>query len=283
MIDESVIQRIIEEVEVLNQYLQKPYAIQLYNRSDNLTYKITGKKDIIAKVGMTGWGKYEYNTLKKLFQKGYNVPQPITYVTLQDAPVEGWDFGSMKREIGILFQFLIDGKNLKRNLNKVNILKGLNFLKRLHADRSLKNERITNYQKIEVERGFKYINKLFNGRIVEQLKKRLERYENLNIDYCFIHGGPRLEHFILKDDQIWMVDFESACIGDRFKDLGIYFTELLLNNYNEEELILAYFNRDLNENEKARLEFFKLRALLVKMNFTPSQFIYKELEKTLKL
>ncbi len=79
-----------------------------------------------------------------------------------------------------------------------------------------------------------------------------------------------------------MIDFEGTCLGDRFKDLGIYFTELLLHDFNKEEFIKAYFGRKLNENENARLKFFELRALIVKYNFEPSQAVLKHINELIE-
>ncbi|NVM52760.1 MAG: phosphotransferase [Candidatus Helarchaeota archaeon] len=279
IVSESDIRRSIRKSDKLLSYLNEPFKIQLFNESDNLVFKIAGKNDILAKVGLTGWGKYEYETLKKLSSKNYNVPKPITYIPLQQEMDNDWSFGRMDRELGILFYLQLEGKNLKQQLTKINILKGVNFLKKLHEDKSLINGIIKDYQKIEVDRGLRYIKKLFEGELVDNLEKDISQYQNYEIDYCFIHGGPRLEHFIIKDDQIWMIDFEGACIGDRFKDLGIFCTELLLNDIDKEDLIKAYFKRGLSKEEKDRLKFFELRALMVKMRFKPSQKILENIQR----
>lgn len=276
------IQKIVENSEELMGYLEKPFKVQLFHQSDNVVFKLVGKTEIIAKVGLTGWAKYEFETLQQLSRKNYDVVSPITYVSLQKQLDEDWSFGNLNREVGILFYFPLEGKNLKQEITQVNILNGLNFLKRLHEDKSLNNRIIENYQKVEVERGLRYIKKLFNGEFADQLRVLMRRYQNVEIDHCFIHGGPRLEHFIINDNKIWMIDFEGACIGDRFKDLGIFFTELLSHDIKKDDLIEAYFQRSLRKEEKVRLEFFELRALLVKLYFEQSKHFKNHIEKLIK-
>lgn len=273
------IQKAIKNSKKLRQILQEPFKIEIVNDSDNKVFKIKGNIEVYAKIGLTGWGKYEFDTLTQLSTKNYNVPKPITYVSYQKEIKKDLTFGNLEREVGILFYFPIKGENLEQHLTKINIKNALNFLKRLHQDKSLSNGVIENYQKVEVNRGLLYIRKLFKGKFANQLEEWMKRYENLDINYCFIHGGPRLEHFIINNDQIGMIDFEGACIGDAFKDLGIFFTELLFHNIEKEELIKNYFNRKLTEEENIRLHFFELRALLVKKKFEPKRDVIGYIQK----
>lgn len=278
---ESDIQQIIENSDDLKKIVNNPYDIQLWNRSDNLTFKIIGKATIIAKVGLTGWAKHEFETLTLLARKNYAVPKPIKYIQLEKHLDEKWNFGNMNREVGVLFYFPLNGKNLKQNLTHFNIFNGLNFLKKIHEDISLRSEIIKDYQKVEVNRGLGYIERIFKGDLEEDLVEMIGKYQDYEIDFCFIHGGPRLEHFIVNDSKIWMIDFESACMGDRFKDLGIFFIELALNGFEKPEFIQAYFQRDLRRNEEERLKFFELRALLVKMAFEPRQDILNRIKEAI--
>ena len=279
MITESDIQSIVEKSDEIMNIINKPTEIRLINESDNKVFKIEGKKPIFAKLGLTGWGKVEFQTLIMLKEKKYNVPMPITYLPVQDVLNEKSDYGNFKREVGILFYFPLEGQVLEQHLTKINIRNALNFLKKLHEDKSLINEGNINYQDVEVKRGLKYIQKLFKGELAERLQSIMIKYQDIKIDSCFIHGGPRLEHFIFKNNQMGMIDFEGACTGDPFKDLGIFFTELLFHNISEEELIKIYFNRKLSEEEKLRLQFFKLRTFLVKKKFNPSQDVIGFIKK----
>lgn len=282
VITEVDIKRMVENSEELKRYLHKSFKIQILSESNNVVFKILGKNNLVAKVGYTGYGKNEYNTLKILSSKNYNVPNPIAYIPVHKELANDWSYGDINRELGVLFFLLLEGKNLKQDLTKINIIRGLNFLKNLHEDRSLTVGKIKDYQQVEVERGLKYTKKLLNGELSKSIQKIIKKYRNYEIDYRFIHGGPRLEHFIVKDNKIWMIDFEGACLGDRFKDLGIYFTEIILHNFNKSELIKAYFDRKLNDDEVERLMFFELRALLVKMNFEPSPEVLKHIKELVK-
>lgn len=279
MVDNLDIRRLIEKSEELTQYLREPYDIQLVYDGDNKLFKISGNKPVMAKVSLRGWGKYEFETLKKLSSQNYNVPKPITYVTLQEDLDKKWAFGNLEREVGILFFTALEGQRLDQQLTKINIRKALNFLKKLHENKSLVSKVIDNYQKVEIERGTMYLQSLFQGEFAEQVKSAIEEYKDLEVDFCFIHGGPRLEHFIIKENQIWMTDFEGACTGDRFKDLGIFFTDLLFHPIKINELGKQYFNRDLKEEEKARLKFFELRTLLIKMKNEPSELVLKNIQE----
>jgi len=207
MITESDIQSIVEKSDEIMNIINKPTEIRLINESDNKVFKIEGKKPIFAKLGLTGWGKVEFQTLIILKEKKYNVPMPITYLPVQDVLNEKSDYGNFKREVGILFYFPLEGQVLEQHLTKINIRNALNFLKKLHEDKSLINEGNINYQDVEVKRGLKYIQKLFKGELAERLQSIMIKYQDIKIDSCFIHGGPRLEHFIFKNNQMGMIDF----------------------------------------------------------------------------
>jgi len=278
MVDNLDIRLLIEKSEELTHYLREPYDIQLIYDGDNKLFKINGNKPVMAKVCLRGWGKYEFETLKKLSTQNYNVPKPITYVTIQEDLDEKWAFGNLAREVGILFFTALEGQRLDQQLTKINIGKALNFLKRLHDNKSLVDRAIDDYQRIEIERGLLYLRSLFQGEFADQIKSAFEEYRDLEVDFCFIHGGPRLEHFIIKENQMWMTDFEGACTGDRFKDLGIFFTDLLVQSVKVNELIKLYFKRDLTKEEKTRLKFFELRTLLIKMKNEPSELVLKGIQ-----
>ena len=279
MVDNLDIRLIIEKSEELMHYLREPYDIQLIYDGDNKLFKINGNKPVMAKVCLRGWGKYEFETLKKLSSQNYNVPKPITYITLQEDLDKKWAFGNLEREVGILFFTALEGQRLDRQLTKINIRKALNFLKGLHENKSLIDRVIDDYQRIEIERGLTYLRGLFQGEFADQIKSAIEEYRDLEVDFCFIHGGPRLEHFIIKENQIWMTDFEGACTGDRFKDLGIFFTDLLIHSMTINEFIKLYFKRDLTKEEKTRLKFFELRTLLIKMKNEPSELVLKSIQR----
>lgn len=276
------IQKIIKKSEELSRYLREPYDIQLFYEGDNKVFKIKGNRDVMAKVSLRGWGKYEFDALQKLSQQNYNVPKPITYVTIQNNLDEKWAFGNLEREQGVLFYSALEGQRLDQQLTKINIRKALNFLKGLHENKSLVDRVIDDYQKIEINRGLIYLQSLFQGAIADQVKSALDEYRDLEVDFCFIHGGPRLEHFIINKGQIWMMDFEGACVGDRFKDLGIFFTDLRFQSVKVNELINMYFKRDLTKEEKIRLKFFELRTLLVKMKNDPSELVLKNIQGLLE-
>ncbi len=261
MIDELDIRNIIKKSDELAKYIQKSYKVQLVNNSYNKVFRIKGNNEIFAKVGFGGWGKYEFNTLQKLIAKNYRVPKPITFISMDNELNGELKYGELAREVGLLFYFPLKGEDLKHKLTNINILNALNFLKKLHEDKSLINGIIKNYQNIEVTRGLEYIQKFFKEKFAKDLQEMMKKYQDLEIDYCFIHGGPRLDHFIIKDGQIGMIDFEGACAGDPFKDLGILMTELLFSKIKKQDLIKNYFNRDLSKEEQIRLQFFELRAL----------------------
>ncbi len=278
IVDKIDIRKIIENSEELENLLREPFQIELIKSSDNLIFKLKGGSQIHAKVGLTGWGRYEFETLKVLSTKKYCVPMPISFKLLQETANINMKYGRLKREVGVLFYFPIEGEGLDKHLTKINIGKALTFLKKLHEDKSLIDGIIQHYQEIEVGRGLEYIKKLFKGKLAEKIQDVMIKYKDVAIDSSFIHGGPRLEHFIIDNDRIGMIDFEGACIGDPFKDLGIFFTELLFYGVKTEDLIKDYFGRALNEQERIRLNFFKLRALLVKKNFEPSLNVLDKIE-----
>jgi len=279
MLENLDLQGIIKKYDELIQYLHEPFDVQLISDADNKIFKIKGEQEIIAKISLRGWGSYEFETLQKLSFQNYNVPKPIIYVPLHQDLDEKWAFGNLVREVGILFYIALEGLPLDQQLTKINITKALKFLKGLHGNKSLVDNKIEDYQKIEVERGLKYLETFSQEEFVNQIKSVLEEYKEMEVDFCFIHGGPRLEHFILKENQIGMIDFEGACIGDYFKDLGIFFTDLLFYPINIPNLIKMYFKRNLRKEEKARLKFFELRTLLVKMQYAPSENVLKSIQQ----
>jgi len=257
--------------EQIYKKLGSNFKIELVEQKVNQIYKISNSQILIyAKVSRRGWSRYEWNSLNALYNNGYYVPKPISYIPLKTPVLKDWDFGDLQQENGIIFYFPIIGKSLLDNYTNKNLFSVLKFLHTFHQENIKPNTPIQKYRKSEVNRGLKYLADLKLDKNAN-LVKAIKNYSNLKIDYGLIHGDARPEHFIFFNDKIGMIDLEGSCIGDPFKDFGILLGELFFYGYDidilDPNLIEKLFNRELDDVELIRLKFFLIRRILVKLKY----------------
>ncbi|MFX1449327.1 MAG: phosphotransferase [Promethearchaeota archaeon] len=262
---------IIMNTEEIYKKIDGNLQIKLIEDEINQVFEINSSKDnIYAKVSRRGWSKYEWNSLNSLYKKGYYVPEPIHYIPLETSISNGWSFGDLIQENGIIFYHPISGKSLLKNYSLDKLSSVLNLLHKFHRENIKESSPIKKYQEFEVNRGLKYLQKLEmddNLKLVSTIKN----YSKLKINWGLIHGDARPEHFIFHNNKIGMIDLEGTCIGDPFKDFGILLAELYFYDFEinliDHFLMNKIFGRELTRNEILRLNFFLIRRILVKMKY----------------
>ncbi|MHA1785403.1 MAG: aminoglycoside phosphotransferase family protein [Candidatus Helarchaeota archaeon] len=264
----------------VNGLIGSEFEIHSISNKFNIIYELNNSKvSVYAKIGFRGWSKSEWNVLKLLYKKGFIVPKPIHYISLSNVHIKNWKFGNLEQENGIVFYEPLQGKILLDELNLKNIKGAYTLLKKFHDEIDFESHVIPQYQEFEVERGLKYAREIYSGSKLERIEDRLKSYADLKITTCFIHGDARIEHFVINEDGIGMIDFEGACNGDPFKDFGIFQADLALHEFNGMMILEDVLGRELTDSEKIRLEFFELRKYLVSIRFEGDEESKKMVDK----
>ena len=91
----------------------------------NTIYKVqTDEGAFIVKHSRRGWGKYEYNSMKRLKSEGYSVPEAFGF--FETEPENGESrYGNLEKTTGILVMEFIDGTPLWENISEELIEKAL--------------------------------------------------------------------------------------------------------------------------------------------------------------
>ncbi len=284
--EKEELKQLILKNEIIKKIVGSEFKIELIEDKINQVFKIhNSNKVIYAKVSRRGWSRYEWNSLNSLFKMGYYVPEPIDYTPVEIPVRKGWAFGDLVQENGVIYSYPVTGKSLLENYSLDNVKAILKLLHDFHGANIRPNSPIKNYQEAEVKRGLKYVEDLkLDGNL--KLINTLKHYPNVSIDYGLIHGVARPEHFIFYDSKIGMIDLESSCIGDPFKDFGILLGELYFYGFKinllDHSLINDLFGRKLSENEILRLNFFLIRRILVELKYEKTELSKKEIMQTLE-
>ena len=267
LVNEKSIEEVIKADIDLKNYFGEINYISIIDKSENEVYLIEGKKSkAIAKIGYRGWNKLEYQNHIKLYSNGYPVAKPIKYIPIEGNVLDGWGFGDLKREFGILFCEYIEGNDITYQYDENRVIEVINLLKSIHNDDRLIDKPIENYRKNEINRANYYLDDI-NSEIRFKLQSKIDSYKESPITLTFIHGGARANHFIYNSGGIYMLDLEAASMGDPYKDLIYFLIDLFILKLYSKRFIGAYFNRDITENDISRLNFFIIRQLLIKYKY----------------
>ncbi|NHI94254.1 MAG: hypothetical protein EAX96_17310 [Candidatus Lokiarchaeota archaeon] len=266
--DTVALKEIITHHKKIRALFDSEFEIETISKKFNIIYKITGSEiSIHAKVGFRGWSKSEWDILNLLHERKYLVPKPIHYISLSNVNIVNWKFGDLEQENGIIFYQPLNGKSLMDELNKEKISEACKLLNDYHSNIDYQDHLISHYQEVEVERGLKYAKDIFSDTKYEKVAKMMKKYLEFKIIPKFIHGDARLEHFIILENAIGMIDFEGACNGDPFKDFGVLKADLELNGIKLIPILENVLGRELSDEEKSRMEFFELRKHLRAIKF----------------
>ncbi len=227
--------------------------------NDVYLISVDGKKYIL-KYCKRGWCRYEYSSMKKLYELGYDVPKPIFYYTIKEMEDDSWSYGNLKREEGILIYEYIEGRPISNIISEKVVKDVINLMKTLHNDERLVGKPNFDYKKAEINRVLFYTEKLNLRDIRDKILELFDEPE----EYRFIHGDFRPQNIIESKGKLFMIDFEGSCYGDPMKDLGTFIIELeRLCHVNKfcipvENILKLYGNFDEN-----RLRFYMIRRLMV--------------------
>ncbi|MHC1591316.1 MAG: aminoglycoside phosphotransferase family protein [Candidatus Helarchaeales archaeon] len=248
----------------------KNFKLNLISDKYNLIYSVQCPENLHVKVGLRGWGLFEWRIINLLHEQNYLVPRPICFIPIRKHRNENWAFGSLEQVDGIIVCHPIRGTDLWNSFSMDNLKRIILLLKKLHRDDSLKVPPIENYQKAEIMRGLHYARQFDFGQLQDKLIQKLKKYDDIKLDKRFIHGDARPDHFIFTNEEVGMIDFEGACMGDPIKDFGTLTAELLNGNLKIKYLQDLFFPETFNQEMKERFEFFMIRRLLVKLKYENS-------------
>ena len=280
--DTVALKELIAQDNIIKAFFDNDFEIEIISKKFNLIYKIKGsQKSIYAKVGFRGWSKSEWEVLNLLHKKEFLVPVPIHYISLSSVNISNWKFGDLEQENGIIFYQPLKGKELGNTLKEENIEKACKLLLEYHSTVDFRNHVIDHYQDVEIQRGLKYAKELFDDAKYDKVAQKIKKYSSFNIEPTFIHGDARLEHFVVLENGIGMIDFEGACNGDPFKDFGIFKADLDIHVVKLIPILENVLERELTAEETSRMEFFELRKHLRSIKFDKDKRSLELVEKML--
>jgi len=252
---------ILSEVKNLPIDINKDVKIlkKFNGANDVYLISISGEKYIL-KYCKRGWCKYEYSSMKKLYELGYNVPKPIFYYTIEEVEDDSWSYGNLKREEGILIYKYIEGRPVSDIISEKVVKKAINLIKILHNDKRLIHNPNFDYKRAEINRVFFYTEKLNLKDIRDKILELFDEPER----YRFIHGDFRPQNIIESKGNLFMIDFEGSCYGDPMKDLGTFITELERLCYvNKLHIPIDNILKLYGKFDEDRLKFYIIRRLMV--------------------
>jgi thiamine kinase-like enzyme len=85
-------------------------------------------------------------------------------------------------------------------------------------------------------------------------------YPRLDSDMVSCHMDLKPENILFDGQQLWLVDWQTAFVNDRYFDLAVAANFLLTNNADELTYLERYFGQPPNEYQRAR--FFLMRQVV---------------------
>lgn len=117
----------------------------------------------------------------------------------------------------------------------------------------------------------KYPRKIYNiencGERIPQQDIILKYYRN-NIQIMkdrplvFCHGDFHLGNMIINNDELGIIDFEKATIGDPYDDLKPFRWNVLVSEYFQTGLVNAYFENNIPEDFWPILKFYAVESMI---------------------
>ncbi|UTJ07429.1 phosphotransferase [Arcobacter roscoffensis] len=168
-----------------------------------------------------------------------------------------------KKDIGAK-AYILDKKNSlmicdfikgehKEKLTKANIKAVVKTLKKLHSIKIKKKP-------YDLKKDFKNYEKLFKDRKIKTLAKEslkqlhtLKRYKK---DLVLCHHDLNQKNILFNQNKAFFIDWEFACINDRFFDLAALCIEFKLNDKQEKYLLKEYFKK-VKKEHKEKLKAYK--------------------------
>ncbi|MBR9681239.1 MAG: aminoglycoside phosphotransferase family protein [Candidatus Altiarchaeota archaeon] len=251
----------------------------------NTLYKLkTAGGTFVVKYSRRGWAEYEYHSMKRLREEGYAVPEPFNFFETEEE--EGKSrYGTLKKVPGILVFEFIDGPSMLDLMSEELVKKTADVIKKIHQDPRHKRDQpfIKNYSEIEVERMQYHFEK--KEATFADLKSELEQlsgeYVQHEIEYTTIHGDFRPSNILVKNGELYLIDFEGTCEGgDPLKDVGTFYGETLINHPKYAEIFRESYGTEMT----VPLKFHTIRRLLVLAAFEDidCSFVKEKIEDVLR-
>ncbi|MFK2823347.1 phosphotransferase [Arcobacter sp. YIC-80] len=178
-------------------------------------------------------------------------------------------------------EFKIQNKAFKKNiaakayiLDKKNALMICDFIKGFHKNQ-LENKDIKaivkslkKLHKIKIpiksynlEKDFKNYQKLLNDKksqmLIKEAQKQLKKLKKYKKDLVTCHHDLNQKNVLFNKNKAYFIDWEFACVNDRFFDLAALSMEYKLNKKQEQILLKYYFNK-IKKKHLKKLKAYKI-------------------------
>jgi thiamine kinase-like enzyme len=105
---------------------------------------------------------------------------------------------------------------------------------------------------------------------VEEVFTRYEgvcaTYPRLDSDMVSSHGDLRPENILFDGQRVWLVDWQTGFVNDRYFDLAVAANSVVTNNVDEETYLAQYFGQPADKYQRAR--FFLMRQAVHMLSAT---------------
>ena len=98
------------------------------------------------------------------------------------------------------------------------------------------------------------------GQMFRQYERIASVYPRNNDDLVASHNDLKPDNILFDGNRVWLVDWESAFLNDRYLDLSVIANFVVMDDNDETEYLKRYFGDDFTEYRQAR--FFLMRQLL---------------------
>lgn len=159
-------------------------------------------------------------------------------------------------------EYIENGKTLNSKMAKENLEKVSELLRRLH------NSGVKFDNKFDVFEEIKKYESLANKEganfypsyeiVKSKIEKLREKLLELNPRLVSCHNDTVPENFILKDDNLFLIDWEYSGMNDPMWDLAAYSLENSLSKEEEKVFLEKYFHNVIPKNEYLKVQIFKI-------------------------
>ena len=85
-------------------------------------------------------------------------------------------------------------------------------------------------------------------------------YPRRVMDLAVAHNDLKADNILFDGERVWLVDWESAFLNDRYVDLAVAANFFVRNDAQESDFLSAYFDRPASDYERAR--FYLMRQIV---------------------
>ena len=98
------------------------------------------------------------------------------------------------------------------------------------------------------------------GELFRHYAELVKVYPRNDAEYVASHNDLKPQNMVFDGNRLWLVDWESAFLNDRYADLAVVANFFVTNNAQEEALLNIYFGEPAGEYRRAR--FYLMRQAM---------------------